>query len=109
MHRTFGKFLNIIDTIKMASFKEGDRVEVLMEAVAQDCREEAIKPEERNLNNKGKKNQVRPPPLLLDLNRETLVGCLTNTYPVLNSGSTLLTSRSLMRSPDLLPRIKCIA
>merc|ERR1711991_489774 len=39
------------------SWKEGDRIEVLMEAVAQDCHEEDIKPEERNLNNKGKKKQ----------------------------------------------------
>jgi len=41
----------------MASYKVGDRAEVLMEAVAQDCHEEDIKPEERNINNKGKKKQ----------------------------------------------------
>ena len=43
----------------MSSYKEGDRVEVLMEAVAQECKEVEIKPEERNLNNRGKKMQVR--------------------------------------------------
>jgi hypothetical protein len=34
-------------------------VKVLMEAVSQNCYEVDIKPEERNLNNKGKTKQVK--------------------------------------------------